>query len=223
MTEQHINQLKYLLEQDRATTNSAELDATILAAAHLQAEQYTKQRPRRPLFQLLNFLRPISLAIVMTFGILLAMGHWLAVEPVAPIAQPNTNRLPFDTNGIEQDATESHQERILPPQFVAAQPQPIDTQYDRDQVLKIYPLPDTRMVIASMQFELEHQRIAATGNIELALNEINLMIKQGQLNDARQRYDTLRDECRYCGLPSSLEVLVLNHQTDATRPGSGTG
>ena len=74
-----------------------------------------------------------------------------------------------------------------------------------------------------MQFAVEQERINATENIQLALNDINLMIKQGQLNDARQRYGLLRDQCRYCVLPNSLELLVFNHQASDGRPPSDTG
>lgn len=219
MTEQQINQLKRLLEQDASSQDNPELDATILAAAREQADQYARRQAHRTRFASLRFVPAIGLAVVMTLGLLLAMGQWLSVEPIAPVVKRSSQVLPIDLEARQNAPVENAQEpRIALPQLTRVLPPPINTQLKRDRVLTIYPLPDSRAVVASMTFELEQQRVAASENIQLALNDINLMLKQGQLNDARQRYDALRNQCPYCVLPDSLELLVLNHQANRLRP-----
>ena len=136
MTEQQIKHLKCLLDRDTSPTNSVELDATILSAAHEQAAQNASRQPRRgllrPFFQStlqsmvrsLRFVPAISLAVVMTLGLLLAMGQWIAVDSQSPVAVPTKQGLPFDANSIAKNGLQSERERIVPPQLSTALTRP---------------------------------------------------------------------------------------------------
>jgi len=50
--------------------------------------------------------------------------------------------------------------------------------------------------------------------------DIDSMIQTGELDDARQRYSDLKTDCDDCGLPDTLEALVIASQEFAAKADS---
>jgi hypothetical protein len=216
MTERELNEITRILNQDTHANASSELDRTILAAA----EQYTNSQQAKHSFLRRNAWVPaMSLALMMTVGLLIGMSVW--VSPTAPKQTLVEQTIPLDVN----TDTHTRPAKDLDRSAVAVSDPPIHRQtMQSDDVLTSYPLPDTATVLAAMQFDLQSQRQAASEQVQLALHEMSQLIQRGALHDARQRYQRLRETCLSCELPSTLELLLLaSREPLEQRPSVDTG
>ncbi|GHA03712.1 hypothetical protein GCM10008090_11110 [Arenicella chitinivorans] len=201
MTERELNEITRLLNQDTHPNASPELDRTILAAA----EQYThKQQIKRSFLSRNAWVPAMSLALVMTVGLLVGMSAWVA--PTAPEAPLTGQTLPINVSTPTQTQSSDDVDRTV---ATLSEPPLLNHSAQSDDVLTSYPLPDTETVLAAMQFDLQSQREAASEQVQLALHDMSQFIQRGALHDARQRYQRLRETCLSCELPSTLELLLL--------------
>lgn len=201
MTERELNELTRLLNQNTHSNASPELDRTILAAA----EEYTsKQHTKRAFLSRNAWVPAMSLALVMTVGLLVAMSVW--VTPTAPEAPLTGQTLPINVSTPTHTQSSDDVDRSM---VTLSEPPLLNHSAQSDDVLTSYPLPDTETVLAAMQFDLQSQRQAASEQVQLALHDMSQLIQRGALHDARQRYQRLRETCLSCELPSTLELLLL--------------
>ena len=201
MTERELNEITRLLNQDAHPNANPELDRTILVAA----EQYAQtQQAKRSILTRNAWVPAMSLALVMTVGLLVGMSAW--VSPIAPKAPLTGQTLPINVTTPAQTQSDDKVDRSM---VTVSEPPQLSHTAQSDDVLTSYPLPDTETVLAAMQFDVESQRVVASEQVHLALHDMNQLIQRGALHDARQRYQRLRETCLSCELPSTLELLVL--------------
>ena len=201
MTERELNEITRLLNQDAHPNANPELDRTILVAA----EQYAQtQQAKRSILTRNAWVPAMSLALVMTVGLLVGMSAW--VSPIAPKAPLTGQTLPINVTTPAQTQSDDKVDRSM---VTVSEPPQLSHTAQSDDVLTSYPLPDTETVLAAMQFDVESQRVVASEQVQLALHDLNQLIQRGALHDARQRYQRLRETCLSCELPSTLELLVL--------------
>ena len=201
MTERELNEITRLLNQDAHPNANPELDRTILVAA----EQYAQtQQAKRSILTRNAWVPAMSLALVMTVGLLVGMSAW--VSPIAPKAPLTGQTLPINVTTPARTQSDDKVDRSM---VTVSEPPQLSHTAQSDDVLTSYPLPDTETVLAAMQFDVESQRVVASEQVQLALHDLNQLIQRGALHDARQRYQRLRETCLSCELPSTLELLVL--------------
>lgn len=201
MTERELNEITRLLNQDAHPNANPELDRTILVAA----EQYAQtQQAKRSILTRNAWVPAMSLALVMTVGLLVGMSAW--VSPIAPKAPLTGQTLPINVTTPARTQSDDKVDRSM---VTVSEPPQRSHTAQSDDVLTSYPLPDTETVLAAMQFDVESQRVVASEQVHLALHDMNQLIQRGALHDARQRYQRLRETCLSCELPSTLELLVL--------------
>jgi len=213
MTETQIEQLKKVLADSSLPDNSAELDDAILTSAHQAVQQRVKpDRHASRVFDLLPiaFLRTASLAIVFTVSVFLAMGQLVSVDheaielnKIATLSSPNAT---MNTVAAEQTTIASSQDRPLSRSNIALKPLP--SGLSRDQILLNFELSDSEELLATLSFEF-NQSSLDRNKAELAMVDINSLIQVGELDNARKRYGDFINRCIACGLPETLEDLVL--------------
>jgi hypothetical protein len=219
MTETQIEQLKKVLADSSLPQHSVELDDVILKSAHQAAQQHRANSGRQAnrLFDLLPlaFLRTASLAIVLTVGVFLAMGQLVSVDQNAAVvdnsavlnkAAPRNPSATMNTDVTEQITIASSQGRPLSTSNIALKPLP--SGLSRDQILLNFELSDTEKLLATLSFEF-NQSSLDRNKAELAMVDINSLIQVGELDNARKRYGDFINRCIACGLPETLEDLVL--------------
>lgn len=219
MTEAQIEQLKKALSDSSLPDNSTELDDAILKSAHQAAQQRVESgRKANRLFALLPlaFLRTASLAIVFTVGVFLAMGQLVSVDQntlelnnhTAVLNGADTNNPSATMNATvsEQTIITSSQDSPLSTANVALKP--IPSSLSRDQILLNFELNDTVELLATLSFEFSQSGLDRN-RAELAIVDIDSLIQVGELDNARKRYGEFITRCVACGLPKTLEDLVL--------------
>ena len=70
-------------------------------------------------------------------------------------------------------------------------------------------LPSAEALLDGMEFVAASERLAAQTELVRALGDIHVLLKGGELDNARERYERLKHACGVCMLPDSLEALVL--------------
>lgn len=213
MTETQIEQLKQVLANSSLPDNSAELDDAILTSAH-QAVQQRVNRDRHVgrLFDLLPiaFLRTASLAIVLTIAVFLGMGQLVSVDQKTikgnNIAKPSNPSAIINTVTTEQTIATGTPRSPSSSTNVTLKPLP--SGLSRDQILLNFELSDAEELLATLSFEF-NQSSLDRNRAELAMVDINSLIHIGELDNARKRYGDFINRCVACGLPETLEDLVL--------------
>jgi len=232
MTEKQIEQLKKILADSTLADSSTELDNAILMSARESAKQPLAEkkavsdqamRAQAGFFESLpvSFLRSASLAIVFTVGTFVVMGQLVSVDE---------NIASFDDAVIEENEVLSNEPVYKPnrtiiilPENVALEPAP--SRLSRDQILMNFELSDTEELLAKLSLKFEpstkpnNDGLFGTA-VQIAMLDIDSMIQTGELDDARQRYSDLKTDCDDCGLPDTLEALVIASQEFAAKADS---
>lgn len=216
MTEQQIEQMKSLLADSDRQQNSAQLDEKILHAAARTAQQ--RQSPTRQetsVRRSFGSLVTASLAVLLTGGAFLLMSKMVEVNEPGPLVQGESDELQLvleaqpvipqqSASIVTPDPTE-----LLPKEL----PPTVNPYYrSKDEILAELDIPSADALLDSMEFSLAKDRPLARQALELALADIDLMLNEGEWDDARKRYDRLRRACTVCTLPPTLEAMALNTQ-----------
>jgi len=209
MTEHQIKYLKSILTDSKLAENSAELDQKVLQAAHQQASLLREKKSTRTWWFGSSALQSALSVLLIAICLFTGMSYWVSGpqkdDSVGNLAQDS--RLNFE---IELTDSSKPIESLVKPSRIQVAERPAFSKEQSDQILLDTALPEPAELIASLDFSIEIDQAQMSQNIGLALSDINGMIRMGRLDGARERYAQLRDSCIDCGLPSSLELLVLN-------------
>ena len=218
MTEQQIGKLKALLESSNEVENSPELDEKILKRSKrpTQVTDYTVWG-RTYSWVLGNTATAFS-ALMLTAIMMFGLAEMISVTaPEAPIAEtPNQFQVPTDTEQDDSKQNRSYAGYVEPtkrPEKFAG-----SSNFD-DDLLSDITLPSTQQLLDNMRLPMSQDRLNAEQTITHALAEINHLLKDGNLRNARLRYQKLREGCQPCKLPQTLEALA--HQTSSADMDSG--
>lgn len=224
MTGKQIEHLKSALANSKLADNSSKLDELILKSAHDSAQQ-TKANTKSNFRSInllgllpMSFLRSATLAVILTLGVFLAMGQVLNVDE-ATIGKSkrlvNNAETVIDNVVSQETLNEPRQSTITKPEHLVLEPAP--SGLSRDQILMSFELSDTEELLAESTFEFTQNSAFTQNKVVLAIADINSLIQVGELDNARQRYSELITECNGCGLPKTLEALVLAAQEFASK------
>lgn len=188
---------------------SKQVDDAILAYARKESER----APVTPLFKWLltplNFTGNALASLTVTAFVFLAMAKLLAV-PELDIGANTAERLAKSEAASPETAlNRARRMAIARPQVKG---------YADDGLLLELSLPTVPDLIRSMEFMADDQRDEATVQLISALADINKSIELGKVQDARWRYEELRQRCYACQLPNTLEALAL---AKLNSPGNG--
>jgi len=219
MTEQQIKNLQELLNDssveklDGSTDNDlSELDAKLLNAAKqyvpVKKASYLSILFERFSFRSFGFINAMALSVMLTLGLLFVLGQLTQLDDSLILA---SGEIPQGEKVVEKERGQLTKTVILDS---AERPVSMNV---RDQILLDMKLPDAQILVNEMQFSLADEKQIASVAISNALFDIRLMINDGELNNARQRYERLRKNCVVCVLPNSLEAVVLNFNLDSNR------
>jgi len=211
MTEKQIEQLKKVLAnsslENKLDDQSKDLDNKILRAAQRQAKSSQQRSSRSWLSNLdlpFNYMGAVSLAVLFTMGLFFGMS-----QIVSPPEQNLVSATVDEVKRPEFVSINSNEKAVIArPEYLAQEEAP--TNISRDKILVDFALPSTDELIAKMEFGVDHERANARANIDLALNDISIMISLGTFDGARERYAKLLENCVSCILPPTLEALVLS-------------
>ena len=219
MTEQQIKNLQVLLNSSQETQLDEQAEKDMLAfdtkildaAKHHVVNKKSSYLSRLfdrisvPSFGLIN---AIALSVMLTLGVLFFLGQLTQLDDTQFLANKRIAQLEKNS---QAELVDSESTLIL-----SSIERPV-SQNVRDQILLEMKLPDAQILLDEMGFSLTDDRQIAAVAITDALLDIRLMIKDGELNNARQRYEQLRLNCIVCVLPNSLEAVVLNFSPDSNR------
>jgi hypothetical protein len=220
MTEKQIEQLKKALADSSLPDSSTQLDQTILQSAHQAARRYRLKSDRRTprLFDLLPlaFLRTASLSIVFTIGVFFAMGQLVKVDENTLVLK-DASEINKRGSVAHSVVSESVGNLVSQRTFAGAEKtvlEPLPSGLSRDQILMSFELSDSSELLAKLSFEFNQSNDESNDGLnsnaaELAMSDINSLIQVGELANARQRYAEFIIQCAVCGLPKTLEDLVL--------------
>lgn len=203
MTEQQIKQLKSILAATTDEQNSAELDNTILRSAKQLASQ------RKPFWNWssLSTVGSAALAVLVTVTAFWTMSFALKpTEFIPPVATIN-QEIEFEVK--PQTIAPAAQDNLIitrpeePPLYQRSSDE------TKKQILASLGLLNTDKLLDNMPFPLAKDRQSAKLALNTAMADINKMLSDGQVKDARKRYDRLRRSCQVCTLPLTLEALAL--------------
>ncbi len=225
MTEQQIKALSRTLKESASNidTNTPALDGKILNAAQLKATESpgTDGTPSsafglayanfvKPLFAA-NNLSSATFSVVFTVIVFITLAKMVEVDDAglptlsAEALSSSTIETPSDAPKTSTDGVPSSISKPLAPIQ-----EPVRSFGNNDSILITMPLPSVEQIIDDMNFEIAADRSLVKNALAVAMVDINQMIQQGNLNDASRRYERLRQSCRICELPDSLEVLALS-------------
>ena len=84
------------------------------------------------------------------------------------------------------------------------------TQQQRNGILRTLELPKADDVIAKMELAVTSERSYVESELSSAFSEIESLIVDDNLRDARSRYYDLVQSCQSCELPAMLELLMID-------------
>jgi len=211
MTEKQIEQLKNLLADSSAAykleQSTDELDVNILSAAHARESNH-KSAPGMSLLTLigspLSVLSTVTLAVILTVGLFFGMSQMIIPQERSVV---HGDEVDYKQAKLLKNYTKVR-ELVSRPEMQALQEAPSKT--SRDQILLEFNASNAVEALAHNPFGLGLDRVAASNAIDIAMQEIDVMIELGSFDSARARYASLVDTCQACDLPLTLEALVLN-------------
>lgn len=221
MTEQQIKYLQEVLDRSNLEPNSVKLDSTILRASHEHTEAAPEGVEAKSLLGFLAIDAHLgafgvaSAAIGLTVVMLLALSF---------LVDTNKFRQPanVDTQLVIELMPQSAELNIVEPVASGIVSRPDDsftqaTPHSESELLKTdLVLPNTEELLKELDYALpQHQRDARNA-ISLAMNDIRRMLDGGRIENAKDRYEELVENCDVCILPATLEALVYTgkHRTD---------
>jgi len=217
MKKQDIQFLRKHVNSSSPARPSRELDSLILEASEqvAQVQQANNQQARveksKKLWWAANQFGAVSVAISITLGLLVLMQF--AVQPDAAlyskyVDQSKVEDIHFVVDDASSINTILSQYSIRKPIREAITVLP-PSQAERDTILKELGLPDPNTLVAQLSSEHTELVAQAEENMALAFIDIENFIEQGELDVARGRYQQLVQACHDCGLPKSLEALLI--------------
>ena len=232
MTEKQIMQLQNLLSKSTAEATSDDFDQRVLEASKqaivLKKASSNDSKDRlKTLLQPLGFIRTAILSVSLTLAIFVGMGQLLTFDHI-DLTATNKNEKSQDT--IQVIGTEPFKAKsdltIHKPVALIAEHAPSQIQRDNALLssLESIGLPETRDLLATMEFSVISERSLAQNNIDSAMDDIRSMIELGQFDDARERYVQLKrvqlkQHCPPCTLPDSLDDLLIAQTSSAINTG----
>ncbi len=198
--------LKELLSQRTPDQPSPRLDESVKKAARLELERADKSESWLAwLLAPASFAGNVAASVMVTMLVFFGMAKMVAVsEPEVILSEPVLLASSPQENTLSTPAPLSSSSMAL-----SSMKRPAYEIYTPDQVLLEISLPSVPDLIRSMEFVADSDRTTATIELISALAEINSMIRIGELEFARSRYNELRQRCYACQLPNSLEALAL--------------
>jgi len=156
---------------------------------------------------------------VFTIGVFLVMGQMVKVEE--PLVGINISDMNIDTTSENNGINSSVQTAIKFPDNPTRELEP--SRLSRDQILLNFDLVHTQQLLAKLSLDFNSNSSSGHNEfddetVRLAMVDINSLIKTGELDDARERYSDLKTECDGCGLPETLEALVIALQSFSIKP-----
>ena len=209
MTEQQIKHLKSVLCESKLAENSPELDQKVLQAAKQHAALLQQKKSSRSVWFGSSALQSALSVLLIAICLFTGMSYWVS----GPQEDEPMGKLVHDSNvnfEIELATSSGKADPLVRPERIEVAERPAFSKEKSDQILLDTVLPEPAELIASLDFNIGVDHAQMTQNIGLALSDINGMIRMGELDGARERYAQLRESCVDCGLPDSLELLVLN-------------
>lgn len=224
MTEQQIQQLKKLLENSSHNENSTELDHAILGKAQAMSEQRQRLNTQasgqtqsiRGLshwFATFGFMRSAALSVALTVAVFWGLNKAISVDHQAqPLIANNSSfdDLAYVTRVDNRPKGAQSLSKFDRPVYAPGTSPQLLTIDVRDQILAEMEFPETQRVLDSIALSLDENRMTTEAVVVQAMTDIKDMIREGQLNNARDRYNLLLLACGQCALPDTLEALVLN-------------
>lgn len=202
-----MNLISTKLKADELNGPSLELDSQILASASSQAVRNKNLNCKAiESNNRLSNLAAVAASVVITFGLFLIMHQAIQPDEINRIAtKTSINDIKF----INANDPKPKNYRIARPEMeLIANIAP--TQQQRDGILRTLELPKADEVLAKMELAYSPQRSVVENELTDAFSEIENLIVNDQLSDARSRYYDLVQSCQSCELPMMLELLIID-------------
>ncbi len=220
MTEKQIEQLKKMLSDTHPIYSTDELDNQILEAARLESEKLKAESIDSRGGSWLNSLGSLGVAAMLTVIVFLGLSQVISPDDLVTSKVPTQD---VDSVAFEPKETNSSAQRLSQNTIV----KPSSTQFSsapsngsRDDILMQFDLSETQDLLANLSGDLFGDAGVKQSSIRLAMNDINSLIQVGEFDGARQRYRDFTFDCKECGLPDSLEDLVLAASSGVRASGS---
>ena len=231
MTEQQFEKLKTLLDSSHAPDNSTQLDNKILSAAKQNIAQPTHNRVQESsksnlrissvswfarFFQT-GLIQSAVLSVTLTLALFFVLGQILKTDPEKSYVKKPVSEYEHSSQALSEIQFATQEESVAAnldtPITVVNTPLPEpDFSDPRDQILAQMSVPDIQALLNDMNFNQQSDRQFAQSLISLAMSDIQFMLEVGNLDNARQRYAQLKQNCNVCTLPNTLEELALEYQ-----------
>jgi len=228
MTEKDIHFLKKKFQTSKHLKPSSDLDQKILNKSKSHIEGLDTDLIQKKGFNYTN-LQPytavaLSFCMVATvfFGLSQLLDEQHNAADIVESSHNKSNQFTIIAESLSSTKSDVSKKSISQINELARptrvkQPSIINTESTRNKILSQLELPSIDILISTMSFEFSQDRINAVESITLAMQDINQMIGTGDFNNARERYERLRQSCDYCQLPDSLDEFAKIDFKDVNR------
>ncbi len=209
MTEKQIEQLKKMLSDAHPIQSTDELDNQILKAARIESEKLKAESIHSRSSSWLNSLGSLGVAAMLTVTVFLGLSQVLSPDDLVANKVPtqDVDSVAFKQKEVDSSVQGLSQNTIVKPSSTELSSAP--SKGSRDDILMQFDLSETEDLLANLSDDLFGDAGVKQSSIRLAMNDINSFIQVGEFDGARQRYRDFTFDCQECGLPDSLEDLVL--------------
>ena len=203
-----VNLISAKLKDHKLAGPSLDLDNQINTIARQQAEQNRLKNNTGFVSAMSTNLVAIAASLVITLGLFFMMHQ--AIQPPQSTQNNLVKKTSIDDiKFISADDPKPKDYRIARPEMeLIAQIAP--TQQQRNGILRTLELPKADDVIAKMELAVTSERSYVESELSSAFSEIESLIVDDNLRDARSRYYDLVQSCRSCELPAMLELLMID-------------
>ena len=203
-----INLISAKLKDHKLAGPSRDLDNQINTVARQQAEQNRLKNNTGFMSAMSTNLVAIAASLVITLGLFFMMHQ--AIQPPQSTQNNLVKKTSIDDiKFISADDPKPKDYRIARPEMeLIAQIAP--TQQQRNGILRTLELPKADDVIAKMELAVTSERSHVESELSSAFSEIESLIVDDNLRDARSRYYDLVQSCQSCELPAMLELLMID-------------
>lgn len=215
MNKQQFRRLKTVLRRGKSSNREAARDTQLTHLAHQKAAQLRANRRQNSRIRqrALSFASSFSIAVTITTFSFLIMSHIVAAPEQELFADQEKQNSVGDE---QQNLTIARSVNSLPPGMLATPVARGQSRfYSADEILQEFSLPSPTELAQRMNFGSSTDQWAMVSTLSTAMADIAAMIGVGEFEQARDRYQRLRQSCLSCQLPDSLEKLALvRHMTD---------
>jgi len=235
MTEQQFEDLKLLLDRSPTPPNSEQLDKQIIGAARRRASDVKlRAKTNNRVVELLrqfssnNAVATVAVSLTVTFVVFSVMSQmaflYQAPDQNSVVGTKDTSQDQRRDNSADiaisieqtQQASKAAASSDAIPRIAQA-PMVNTSRLSKNEILADLVLPTAETLLQGAEFSKDGERALASASVTTALTDINNYIRQGKLENARDRYDRLRRSCMACSLPSTLDALALGSRTQQSR------